>query len=302
MKTIFVGIASYRDPECQWTIKSLFENASNPDRIRVGILWQTIPEEDEHCFIEPYKYPKQIEEMFVHVSQAKGAGWAKNKALSMCNGEDYTMLIDSHMRFGANWDEEYIKMLDSFQNPKSLLSTYPAPYTPPNDLTHYTAIPMRGDFHDSKVPNPSSKIVTIQEPKINPFIAGGFIFAPSNLFRELEYDPYMYFHGEEIGYAVRLYTHGWDVYTPHICLIYHYYGRNDAKRQWSDDKEWYILNNKSIARIKHLLNIEKSDDADVIVGLDGKYGLGEIRTLQEYENWCGYYFADQVIHEGTWDK
>ena len=30
---IFISIASYRDPELQWTIKSAIENANNPDNL-----------------------------------------------------------------------------------------------------------------------------------------------------------------------------------------------------------------------------------------------------------------------------
>ena len=39
-KTIFVQIASYRDPECQWTVKDLFDKADHPERVYVGIFWQ----------------------------------------------------------------------------------------------------------------------------------------------------------------------------------------------------------------------------------------------------------------------
>ena len=35
--TIFVQIASYRDPELQWTLKDLFEKAKRPENIFVGI-------------------------------------------------------------------------------------------------------------------------------------------------------------------------------------------------------------------------------------------------------------------------
>lgn len=37
---IFVSIASFRDPECRNTILQIFEQAKNPDRIRVGIFQQ----------------------------------------------------------------------------------------------------------------------------------------------------------------------------------------------------------------------------------------------------------------------
>lgn len=35
---IFVQIASYRDTECQHTVRDLFEKANDPDRVFVGIF------------------------------------------------------------------------------------------------------------------------------------------------------------------------------------------------------------------------------------------------------------------------
>jgi hypothetical protein len=37
---IFVSIAAYRDPECQWTVRDLFRQATHPQRVHVGIVWQ----------------------------------------------------------------------------------------------------------------------------------------------------------------------------------------------------------------------------------------------------------------------
>lgn len=45
-RRIFVSIASYRDPECQWTLASLFKNADYPDLTYVGIVWQYKPDLD----------------------------------------------------------------------------------------------------------------------------------------------------------------------------------------------------------------------------------------------------------------
>lgn len=301
MNTIFVAIASYRDTECQWTIKSLFEQAKYPELIRVGILWQTIPEEDHHtCFIEPYVYPNQVDEVFVHISRANGCGWAKRNALRMHKDEKYTMLIDSHMRFAKDWDEGFIGMLESINNPKSMISTYPAAYEPPDTLISYTAIITEGGFNSSSIPSMSSRIGTMTTPMINPFIAGGFMFAPSSLFIEIPYDPYYYFYGEELSFAIRVYTHGWDIYTPHICLIYHYYYRTESKRQWSDNTTWTTLDTLSVARAKHLMGIEYTTNPNVLYELDTKYGLGTVRTLESYQDWCGYSFADQTTKKGTW--
>ena len=43
---IFVSIAAYRDPECQWTIYDLFKQAERPEAITVGVVWQVDVVED----------------------------------------------------------------------------------------------------------------------------------------------------------------------------------------------------------------------------------------------------------------
>ena len=43
---IFVSIAAYRDPECQWTICDLFKQADAPELVHVGVVWQVDAVED----------------------------------------------------------------------------------------------------------------------------------------------------------------------------------------------------------------------------------------------------------------
>ena len=38
--SIFVSIAAYRDPECQWTVHDLFRQAEEADLVTVGVVWQ----------------------------------------------------------------------------------------------------------------------------------------------------------------------------------------------------------------------------------------------------------------------
>ena len=37
---IFVSIAAFRDAEARWTVQDLLQKASQPGRVRVGIVWQ----------------------------------------------------------------------------------------------------------------------------------------------------------------------------------------------------------------------------------------------------------------------
>ena len=77
--SIFVLIASYRDPECQWTVRDLYEKATYPDRIRVGICWQADPEEDRHCF-EIETRPEQVDVLNFLPEESQGVCWARSKA------------------------------------------------------------------------------------------------------------------------------------------------------------------------------------------------------------------------------
>jgi len=53
-RTIFIGIASYRDYQCRQTLETAFRRAENPKRIRVGVVDQIVVGEDVRCD-EPMK-------------------------------------------------------------------------------------------------------------------------------------------------------------------------------------------------------------------------------------------------------
>jgi hypothetical protein len=128
------------------------------------------------------------------------------------------------------------------------------------------------------------------------FVAAGFLFAPSDIIEDVPYDPHIYFQGEEITLAVRLWTHGWDLFTPNRHVIYHdYTQRRREKRHWDDQTNWSALNRLSEWRVRHLLSgasvaAEKEFDG-ALVDLD-EYGLGDSRTLADYEAFAGVRFAD----------
>ena len=58
--TIFIQIASYRDPELIPTLKHCFERAKYPENLRFGICWQYGEEEN----IDEFK--KYIEEISIY--------------------------------------------------------------------------------------------------------------------------------------------------------------------------------------------------------------------------------------------
>ena len=44
--TIFVQIASYRDPELRKTLEDILDKADNPDRLKICVAWQHTSEDE----------------------------------------------------------------------------------------------------------------------------------------------------------------------------------------------------------------------------------------------------------------
>ena len=292
---IFVQIASYRDPECQWTVKDLFEKAAHPERIFVGICWQFDPEEDEHCFEVEAPRPDQVRIDPWHWEESLGVCWARNRTQQLFEGEEYTLMIDSHMRFAAGWDDKMIAELAECDSPKPILTCHPASYTPPNNLeenpkctilrAHLYSddgdIRFKGEFLD-RAP---------EKPLNGAFIAAGFMFSKSDIIREVPYDPYLYFNQEEVSLAARFYTWGWDVYSSKQQLLYHYYNtvKSEVKKRplhWQDNSKWTQMQAKSRQRLDHLFGIAPAEDPDAVIELP-LYALGPKRTLKQFIEYSG---------------
>jgi hypothetical protein len=292
--TIFVSIASYRDPDCQNTVRDLFEKATHPDRVSIGICWQFVPVEDNDCFTLQTR-PAQVRTIEVHASESKGACWARHKVQSLWQGEDYYLQIDSHMRFVQGWDEILIAMLGQCDSPKPVLSTYPLQFTPPDKLGDDGVITIYPkEFDEFGVLTQRSEVASMKDappvPRQNAFIGAGWVFAKGSVVEEVPYDPYLYFEGEEITLAVRLWTHGWDIFIPNAVVAYHDYGRRPERpRHWKDQTDWAALNQRARTRIRHILGIDRSGKAQDLAEID-KYGLGSARSLAAYEAFSGVDF------------
>ena len=294
---IFVQIPSYRDPECPWTVRDLFEKAEHPRRVFVGICRQYGPEEDGFGFAAR---PGQVRIRDVPIAKSKGVCWARQQVQELWQGEEYALQIDSHMRFAEHWDSRMIALLERCGSTKPVLSTYPLGYTPPDRLAD-PAIPLivAKEFNDKGILKLDGKNIPMPsapgQPVPSPFCAAGFLFAPSDIIEEVPYDPHLYFHGEEITLAARLWTHGWDIFAPNEVVIYHYYGQKNGKgKHWSDHEDWTELNRKSLARVKHLLGTEAVKDPEVLADIE-RYGLGGARPLAAYEKFSGVDFSRKAI-------
>ncbi|MBF0311340.1 MAG: hypothetical protein HQL56_17630 [Magnetococcales bacterium] len=289
MNRIFVSIASYRDTECFPTLSDLFDKAAHPERIFVGVLRQLAPEDDEAYRATPDR-PGQIRNITVDASESLGVCWARHRIQNeLWAGEEYYLQIDSHTRFEAGWDETLTGLLERCPSPKPVLSTHPNRYTPPDQLAAYGyPILTAKRFDDNGILIPAASHyhplqAKPEAPYPAAFVGAGFLFGDARLVREVPYDPYIYFQGEEISLSARLWTHGFDLFGPNEVVLYHDYTTDRGRRRhWSDHVDWPMLNRRSMARVLHLLGAVPSTDAEVLQELD-RYGLGQARSLEAYQ-------------------
>ena len=303
---IFIQIASFRDPQLSLTIKSMLENAKKPKNLVIGICNQY--NKDDEFNIDEFRNDKRFKIIDVLDVESKGVCWARNQVQQLYKGEDYTLQIDSHMRFEKDWDDTLIKMVKQLQEKgfeKPLLTGYVSSFNPDNDPAERVKEPWRMAF-DRFIPEGTVFFLpetipnwqNLTEPVPARFYSAHFAFTLGKFSEEVQHDPEFYFHGEEMSIAVRAYTHGYDLFHPHKVVIWHEYTRKGRIKQWDVDRDWVNKNNSSHKKNRKLFEM----DGEVNDINFGKYGFGTERTLRDYEIYSGIRFQKRAVQQYTLDK
>ncbi len=300
--SIFIQIASYRDPQLLPTLNDLFAKASNNVSLNVCIAHQ-YSEEDKWDTLERYKDDKRVTIIDIPYKQSLGACWARNKIQQKYNGETYTLQLDSHHRFIHDWDIELISMFKSLQEKgyeKPLITSYIPSYEPDNDPQGRVNVPWGMSF-DRFTPEgvvffmPYYMDNTLTEPIPGRFYSAHFAFTLGQFCKEVQHDPSFYFHGEEITIGVRAYTHGYDIFHPHKVIAWHEYTREGRTKQWDDDPNWNDRNMHTHSMVRKLLGVDNEICSPCNKKAFEGYDLGEVRTLKQYERYSGIRFTDRAI-------
>jgi len=304
---IFIQIASYRDPELKKTIANCLENAHKPENLVFGVARQFHPD-DKFDDLTEYMTDERFRILNIPYNESKGACWARNQIQQLYNKEQYTMQLDSHMRFAPHWDTEMIGMIKQLQKKgykKPLLTGYVSSFDPDNDPGARVQEPWRMVF-DRFIPEGAVFFLpetipnwqTLTEPVPARFYSAHYAFTLGKFTKEVQHNPEYYFHGEEISIAARAYTWGYDLFHPHKVLIWHEYTRKGRTKQWDDDKQWVDKNNVSHLTNRKLFGMDGLPQE----GHDGKYGFGKVRSLQDYEKYSGLLFEKRAVQQYTLDK
>lgn len=123
--------------ECQHTLRDLLAKAEVPERVRVAVCFQEEADHDQDCFTAwpEEKVQGQIRLMRIPAAEAKGPCWARHRCQSLYEGEEFTLSLDSHMRFIPKWDTVLLTLLAKCPSQKPVLTAYPPGYELPNKLS-----------------------------------------------------------------------------------------------------------------------------------------------------------------------
>lgn len=304
MKTIFVSIASYCDPELPYTIQNALDNASSVERLRIGVVEQHTEEArlrfDEHA--APY-----IRYLRVDPAHSRGACWARSVAMTLYEGEDWFFQIDSHMMFEKDWDKYFIEQWHECrkQSKKPLISSYPHAYelkdgkriklkATEGALVH--VVPETHSFEEGHLALAFNAVPFDTTKPVRGFhIGAGCLFAPGNFVSEVPYDPYAYFTGEEQALALRAFTRGWDIFHTPNLPVYHLYDTGNGSvtrpKHWDEtaDKErqvrWWERDKQAKTRFQKLVDSHPM----------GIYGAGRRRSVADYAEFCGIDYKTKTL-------
>jgi len=302
-----VQIASYRDPELIPTIKDMLAKAKHPENLVFGICWQY----DETEPIDTYDNNPQFRVAKYHYTESCGLGWARNITNSLYDNEEFTLQIDSHHRFVQDWDEivlqDYKQALEVSKKP--IITTYCTPFNPKACSCEYEQLPsLMSQYEFSADRLLMSMPWYIQDYKERTKVirartlSGHFYFVKGKFIKEVPYDPDIYFGGytEETTMSVRAYTNGYDFFSPYRMVMWHEFTRNYRTKHWEDHSQQSKTEKLSGDRDAFARNKTRqmfgTEDYDIDMG---KYGLGKVRTVHDYEVYGGFDFKTCRIQEYT---
>lgn len=307
---IFVNLASYRDPECANTVKSLITNCSNWKRLRITICEQN-SEEDKPFYHDLNPMFKPIINAFgMSYKDARGPTWARFLIQQKYSGEQYYLQIDSHTLFEKDWDTKLINSLNQLPS-KSCLTQYLPDY---EIGTSKTTPKLRGNLFVSRIcsldcfTRVNAEYLSIDNKYPKPFVSNGwsgcFSFSEGDICTDAPIDCYTpdVFFGEEMDIALRLFTRGWNFYSPNYPIAYTNFNRTYRETFWEKKGLGYNKNITLCSRLRfhyrfgtlplYIRNKIEQECPELLIEVD-KFTFGKERTLKDYEKLIGYSFETE---------
>lgn len=284
---IFVSIASYMDTQIFDTLKSLYEEVSNPNKVRVVVHLQDT--EEQYQKILELDYPN-LEVIFTPNTETKGAVWARNRIKDKYNNEAYFLGIDSHSRFKKNWDLILINQYISIEEPKVILSTYPNHFDVPDLDKEYLNLPYNAPLVVDKFlseEGPDNRLKMKNLPSLKDYqvvdtnwVSAGFVFTKGEWVKKIKIPEQMVFSGEEDAQTYLSYLKGWNIKLTSEATIWHNYNyRSVEEVPYRIHNNEHHLQDNALEEINNLLFNQVYERS--VEGLENYLGIKFKKPLEE---------------------
>ncbi|KAE8877265.1 hypothetical protein PF005_g3953 [Phytophthora fragariae] len=316
---IFVGLSVFRDGyRCGKTIFTGLKRAKYPERLFFGVVDQ-VNDGDERCLDEfckmaeaewpdkgpcPYKDHIRVD---VHTaSESRGPTLARHQQQKLIQKEEFCLQLDGHSIFTNLWDENLLAEWKRVNNEMAVLSTYLHhihDFVKENgdnalsaSLPHLCST-MRGSNGLVRTVG-ASMISGSKFPQLEALWGAGLSFNKCHAERRVPVDSHTLwmFDGEEFLRASRLWTSGYDMYSPSVLgsVIYHNYSKVPARFEHItvDPQVKKRESEMAINRFNHLMGKPVKGLVDTHE-LD-KYGFGSVRSFESYLKFSGVTFKKGV--------
>ena len=258
----------------------------------------------------------QIRSLRFHHFGSKGPVYARSFTRKLLGNEEFCMEIDASMDFVHNWDVAAIEQWKSTNNEYALLSNVPLSVKDKGVASSIAVeVPRQCDIKigSEGVPlfetHADGKTIGITLPLLSRTYSPSFVFSKCHYQTNVPQDPFavQLLNTEQFPHFARLWTRGYDVYTPTFNLVYkdnsdlhplHHTAGHGEK----GEKKWPRNDNErrdAHVRMKVMLNIHhgitNSEISSMTAGGSGGgggrmitaranlgiYGLGRRRTLDQ---------------------
>ena len=298
---IFVSIACFCDPDVVDTVKDCFEKAGSPARVEIGVCLQAKPNDASYDELSDIA---RVTVDRIDVTQARGPIYARARCEALMSDADYFLQIDCHSRFFPGWDEILIQEFAkaSELNDNAVLSHYPMNIKNMASSDHLDRIGHvnRYRYIEADAIKSHGSLIKLPEvPTTSLGISAAMLFMRAKDRRRFPYDPDLDFGlhaAEQVLYAVRLWTHGFDIFCPtQHALATDYEGSRDripdevkrisnANRTGWPEATW--------SKVKYLLGLDDIEQVDPVYGDTlgdsmAHFGVGDERSLRAYYDFAG---------------
>ncbi|KAL4106920.1 hypothetical protein PRIC1_004957 [Phytophthora ramorum] len=316
---LFVGLSVFRDGyRCATTIVTGFKRAANPQNIIFGIVDQVNPSDpkcvNEFCAMAQQEWPDQGECPFrdqIRVDErsayeSRGPTLARHQQQKLIQDEEFCLQLDGHSIFTNGWDTNLRKEWEGVGNEMAVLTTYihhihtfvadNGDNVPPKklDMPHLCST-MRGANGLVRTVG-ASMIGGSKIPQLEALWGAGFSYNKCHAERRVPVDSHTLwvFDGEEFLRASRLWTNGYDMYSPSKLgsVIYHNYTSVPARFEdiSVDQKIKDREEEMGVNRFKILMG-QPFEGRVSTMELD-KYGFGNVRSFKQYLEFSGVTFEE----------